>query len=238
LLTGGIIGISQLSIAAVVFLAGHFGISNTLLRPMLIQRLGEKAYLGLYSVAALVAFVWLIMAWSDASYQHLWDATKFWSHLPYGGILIACFLLVGGLTVANPSMVGKSLDEGFDEDWRPRGILAVTRHPVMWAIGVWALAHLGANGDMAALIFFGSFALLALSGTVLIDRRKSAQDSSRWAGIVAATSNLPFLAMIQGRARLRLGELVVPVVGGSALWTVLMAAHATIPGVEIPLPDL
>lgn len=150
---------SQLVVAAIVFLVGHFGISSTPLRPVLIQRLGEKAYLGLYSVAALAAFVWLVMSWSAAPYQPLWDATTFWRHLPYGGVLMSCILLVGGLTTANPSMAGKPLTEAYDGDWQPKGILSVTRHPVMWAIGIWALVHLGANGDLAAVIFFGSIAL-------------------------------------------------------------------------------
>ena len=228
---------SQLVVAAIVFLVGHFGISSTPLRPVLIQRLGEKAYLGLYSVAALAAFVWLVMSWSAAPYQPLWDATTFWRHLPYGGVLMSCILLVGGLTTANPSMAGKPLTEAYDGDWQPKGILSVTRHPVMWAIGIWALVHLGANGDLAAVIFFGSIALLALGGTVSIDRRKDAQAPGPWRAIRARTSNIPCLAIISGRAKPKLSDIAgVPLFGGIGLYVLLIRLHPVIAGVSVPSP--
>lgn len=228
---------SQLITAAIVFLVGHFGISSTPLRPLLLGRLGEKAYHGLYSVAALAAFVWLVSSWAGAPFQPLWHATTFWLHLPFGGVLVACILLVGGLTVANPSLVGSSIAEGYDSEWQPKGILTVTRHPLMWAIGIWALVHLGASGDLAALIFFGSIALLALGGTLSIDRRKDAEAPGPWRVIRARTSNIPFVAIIRGRGKTKLSDIAgVPLFGGIGLYALMMFLHPFIAGVSIALP--
>jgi uncharacterized membrane protein len=69
----------------------------------------------------------------------------------------------------------------------------------MWAVMLWAAAHIWARGDLKAVVFFGGFLVLAAAGTVLMDRRKSANPD--WARFAAATSNLPFLAIAQGRNR-------------------------------------
>jgi uncharacterized membrane protein len=87
-----------------------------------------------------------------------------------------------------------------DAAWRPTGIFTVTRHPVMWAFGLWALLHVLANGDLAGLVFFGAFAVLALPGTLAIDAKKRrAWPEGSWQAFSASTSNLPFLAIAQGR---------------------------------------
>jgi uncharacterized membrane protein len=72
---------------------------------------------------------------------------------------------------------------------------------VLWAFALWALAHIAPNGDLASLIFFGGFAALALAGMVVIDMKRRARDPDGYARFAAATSRLPFLALLAGRAR-------------------------------------
>jgi uncharacterized membrane protein len=108
-------------------------------------------------------------------------------------------LAIGGFTAPNPSAVMMAAPES---GWQPKGILTVTRHPVMWAFGLWALLHILANGDLASLIFFGAFALLALLGTLAIDAKKQRTwTPESWQAFSARTSNLPFVAVMQGRTR-------------------------------------
>jgi uncharacterized membrane protein len=57
-----------------------------------------------------------------------------------------------------------------------RGVLRITRHPVMWGVGLWAAVHLVANGDLASLLFFGGFLLTALGGAWHLDRRLAATE--------------------------------------------------------------
>jgi predicted DCC family thiol-disulfide oxidoreductase YuxK len=69
-----------------------------------------------------------------------------------------------------------------------RGVLRITRHPVMWGVGLWAAVHLVANGDLASLLFFGGFLLTALGGAWHLDRRLAATEGERWRCFVAVTS--------------------------------------------------
>lgn len=42
----------------------------------------------------------------------------------------------------------------------------------LWALSLWALAHVVPNGDLAHVILFGNFAAFALLGQRLVDRRR------------------------------------------------------------------
>jgi len=108
----------------------------------------------------------------------------------------------------------------------PRGILRVTRHPILWGIALWAAVHLISRGDTASLIFFGGFLLLAVSGTVLQDRRKDRMIGVDWKRFAVTTSNFPFAAIMQGRNQLRFDEIGWgKVIAGLALYFVLAFLH-------------
>jgi uncharacterized membrane protein len=77
----------------------------------------------------------------------------------------------------------------------------------MWGIALWAAAHVLARGDAASVVFFGAFLVLALSGTLLIDRRKRAAAGDSWPQFAAVTSNLPFAAIAGGRNRFSGSEI-------------------------------
>jgi len=189
----------NLTLAAVAFVAAHFLISSTGLRPRLVASLGERAYAGLFSAQAFALIVWMAMAFRNAPRDHLlWDFPGS-THLALGLMPFILVLAIGGFTAPNPSAVMQAAPA---IQWQPKGILTVTRHPVMWAFGLWALLHVLANGDLAGIIFFGAFALLALFGTLAIDAKKRRNwTAESWQPFSATTSNLPFLAVAQGRAR-------------------------------------
>jgi len=185
----------QLSIACLVFLALHV-VPSTPLRPALAGAIGERAYLGLFSLASLAGIVWMVLAFKAAPSAALWPALR---HLPAAVMPFALILVVSGGMTPNPSAVGAA--KLLDRDDPARGILRITRHPIMWGIMLWAGAHLLARGELKSTLFFGSFLLLAAAGTVLMDRRKAAMYSERWTRYARLTSNVPFLAIAQGRNR-------------------------------------
>jgi uncharacterized membrane protein len=189
----------NLAIAAFAFVGAHFLISSTGLRRHLVARIGQRAYAGLFSVQALALITWMAWAFQSAPRDRsLWEIPGI-THLVLAVMPLILVLAIGGFTAANPSAV---LMAAPGATWKPKGILTVTRHPVMWAFGLWALLHILANGDLAGLIFFGAFAALALLGTLAIDAKKRRNWSvESWQVFAAATSNLPFLAIAQGRAR-------------------------------------
>ena len=106
----------------------------------------------------------------------------------------------------------------------------------MWAFALWALSHIVARGDAASTIFFGTFAVLALSGTQLIDRRHARAGGDAWKQFAAKTSNVPFGAIAAGRNQFKAGEyevmklLVALVLYGALLkfHHPLFGAHATL----------
>jgi uncharacterized membrane protein len=107
-----------------------------------------------------------------------------------------------------------------------RGILRVTRHPIMWGVILWAAVHILARGDLASLVFFGGFLVLAALGTVLIDARKADTLGEDWKRFADVTSNVPFGAIVNGRNRFRFREIGWKRVGaGLALYLGLLAAH-------------
>lgn len=218
-----------LALATVVFIATHF-ISSTPLRSGLVAVLGENGYLGLYVLISLATLGWMIWAYARAPYERLWwgDEFKVWAMalMPVSLVSIAC-----GVLSRNPSAVRQ--ESALRTMGEPRGILRVTRHPIMWGIALWAAVHLIARGDVASVIFFGGLALLALLGPMLIDARKDRMVGVDWKRFASITSNVPFAAIIQGRNQFRFDEIGWrKVLAGLALYFVLVFLHPYVFGVR------
>ena len=215
---------TQLIAAALFLLASHFGISSTPLRPWLVARLGERAYLGLYSLIALGATLWVIRAYARAPYVELWPVTAATALVPLIVMPFAFVLAIAGLSTRNPTAVGAPADAlGRDA---VRGIFRVTRHPFQWSVVLWAAAHVIANGDLAGIVLFGAFAALAGIGTVLIDRKYAARRGADWQAFAGTSSNLPLAAIAAGRQRFVFAEIGWwRIALGLALYLVLLALH-------------
>ncbi len=192
--------VTNLLLATIVFLALHF-IPSTPLRAVLVARIGQRPYLAAYSAVAVAALVWMCWAYAQAPREFLWNG---WRLLPLVVMPFSLILIVAGYASRNPTAVMQ--ERLLQSDNPARGFVRITRHPLMWGIALWAGAHALARGDVKSLIFFGGLLVLALLGTALIDRRRSALGED-WRRFAAVTSNIPFLAIIQGRNRLVLGEI-------------------------------
>ena len=223
-----------LATAALLFVGSHFGLSSPAVRPLLVARLGEKAFVGLYSGLQIVLLVWLVWAYAVAPIVSLWSPPGWTAWIPLVAMAPALLLLVGGLVQPNPTAVMQ--DAKGPPDAAVRGMLTVTRHPVMWAFALWALSHLAANGDAASIVLFGAIAVLALVGTLAIDAKKRARWGAAWNGFAAHTSNLPLAAAAAGRTRLDLAGIgwLTPVIA-AAVYVALILLHPLVIGVS-PLP--
>jgi uncharacterized membrane protein len=221
---------TSLVIAMIAFLGSHFALSSGPVRAALARLVGEAAFQGAYSLLALALIVWTVIAFENAPFVPLWTVP--WMPLvPVVVMPLAVLFLVCGVSQRNPTMVGGHFSAAADP---APGILRITRHPVLWSFALWALAHIAPNGDLASLIFFGGFALLALAGTVVIDLKRRARDPEGYARFAAATSRLPFLNLLIGRARFdwrgigwwRLGVAVL-------LYAALFIGHPTFTGASV-----
>lgn len=223
---------SNLVIAALFLIGTHLGIPSTPLRAQLTAKLGEGLYRLLYSLIALVAIVWLVRAWQAAPVRMLWTPGPGLRHLPLLVMPLACLLLVCALSQRNPTALGQAPDPDSAEP--ARGIVRVTRHPMMWAVALWAIVHVLANGDLASLVFFGTFAVLALAGSVAIDARRTEERLPGWGVFLQRTSNLPFQAILERRNKLVPGEIGLPrLVAALALYVALIWLHPRLFGVAV-----
>ena len=187
--------------ATIAFLATHF-ISSTPLRPALARALGERGYLGLYTLVAFLTLGWMIWAYNRAPVEVLWPGLRLAPAIamPFAFVLLAC-----GLFARNPTAVGQA--KALKADEPARGMLRITRHPMMWGFILWSAAHILARGELKSLVFFGSFLVLAALGALLIDRRKEATLGEDWQRFAKVTSYFPFLAIAQGRNRFDAKEI-------------------------------
>jgi uncharacterized membrane protein len=195
--------------AATVFLLLHLLVSGTRIRDALIGAIGERPYMGLFSLASIAGLVWL--GFSFAAARGAEQGPVFWSAAPatrYVQLIlqfVAAMFVVIGLTTRNPTSVGQ---EGvLDRPDAINGALRITRHPFLWGVAIWAVGHLLVEGNVAALIFFGSLLLLALFGAASIDAKRRRRLGVAWDAFAARTSNLPFAAIIGGRQRFALAEI-------------------------------
>ncbi len=208
----------------------------TPLRGRLIAFAGEGPYSGVFSLLSIIALWWLVRAFEATPFGgNFWAEPAWWLWLEAAIVLFALMLIVGGLLTPNPSAPGGGKLIGQQD--LTHGVFAVTRHPVMWGIAIWAIAHAISEATVRGFVFFGTFAATALIGSWLQQRRKKAEIPA-WAGFEARTSYLPFLAIIQGRAKLSLKaigwwRIAVAVI----LWAAILHFHDRLFGVQ-PLPFL
>jgi uncharacterized membrane protein len=219
----------QLILACAFFLGIHLGISGTELRYRLILRYGERAYRLGFSVAALAGLIWLIFAWRRAPYLPLWDSPLIFRYLAVLLMPLAFYLGVAAFTTKNPALTAQT---ELPQERLAYGVLRITRHPLMWGIALWSGLHLLANGDLAAVIFFGTFLVLAVKGTFDLDKKRLKEHGERWQRYLEVTSNLPFWAILQGRQRLIWQELSFwQIALALVLYGGLLHAHARLFGV-------
>lgn len=194
---------SSLAIAAIAFATLHLLVSGTQLRDVLVARLGERPYRGLFALASAVLLGWLIVAYVRARVPQLTPYAD-WRWLAAMLVFVAFTLIVLGLMTPGPTVVGG--EKLLDAQEPARGIHRVTRHPFLWGMALWGLVHAAFNPGLPHLLFFGTFVVVAIAGTFSIDAKRARHFGERWQRHAAMTSNFPFVAIAQGRNALRVGE--------------------------------
>jgi len=220
----------ELLLAGVLFLAAHLGVSSTPLRGAMIRTIGERAYLGVYSLMAVVTLVYLIAVYNHTSHvEFLWMPSAALRGIAFLIMPFAFIFLLGAFMTPNPTAIGQESAIKV----AGAGLIRITRHPLQWAIVFWAIAHIIANGDIASLLFFGALGTLSLAGTFLIDVKKARTMGADWTGFASTTSNVPFVAIVQSRNHLVLRELILPIVVGFGIYALVLWGHVWVSGVPL-----
>jgi len=194
-----------LALAALFWIVLHLGLAGSPARRLVVERIGARAYRGAFALLSALGIAALALAYGAAPHRPLWDLGAGGRWIALTAMLPALFLLVGSLTVANPTAVGGERLLARPEP--AAGVLRITRHPMLWAFALWAGAHLVARGDTAGVLLFGAILVVALAGMASIDRKRAGAAPTRWARFAAVTSVVPFAAILAGRNRLDPGEI-------------------------------
>ena len=199
------------------FIASHVLIARTRLKPALIARFGERAYLAGYSLLSLLLLGWVIWAVIAAERYLLWAAPA-WAYGFAAILSLAGFVLIGiGVVTANPLSISFR-QTGFDPD-RP-GVIGWVHHPLIWGLTLWAVAHIPANGDWPSLALFAGLAAFGAIGVYAVDRRRRRQlGAGEWRRMSA------------GRGHLDRGALIGAALG-IGLWLFFLAIHPLLFGAD------
>lgn len=223
----------SLALATAAFVGTHLLMSH-FLRPALVALLGERGFVGVYSLVAFVTLGWMILVWPDPHESPpLWVAPLWW--WPVASVLmLAASILLAGSLVRNPAFPHPGAEPR--EIPPPKGVFAITRHPMNWSFMLWAVVHISLSGSARNLIVAGGILVLALFGSIGQDGKKARLLGQAWRDWQARTSFVPFHAALAGRVRWR--DAVpgaVAWLGGILLWVLVTSYHAPLVS---PLGDL
>ncbi|HEY8127450.1 MAG TPA: NnrU family protein [Hyphomicrobium sp.] len=193
-----------LIVGLILFLGIHLLPTSPELRDGLKERIGEGPYKILFSLLSLAGLVVIVLGYHKLQLHPsknpiLWNPPVWTRHIAVALMLPAMILLVASLV--------------------PSRIRTVTRHPMLIAIKTWALAHLLANGDLGALLLFGSFLAFAVYDRISVKKRAALGPL----GTAAPTSAL--------------NDVLVVVIGVALYAALLFGGHQWLIGVS-PMPEL
>jgi uncharacterized membrane protein len=209
-----------------VFVGSHVIAAVPAMRRALIARLSEGGFLLAYSSMSVGLFVWLIVTAMDSPTTPLWAPAP-WQYLATV-ILLPVAAVLFGASVLAPNPLSIALVPDTFDPARP-GTVAVTRHPLLWALGTWGLAHVPPNGDTVMLTMFGGLGFFAFLGMAIVERKKrSSLGEERWRALARNTSFWPFAALLGGRARWPTDPrtLAGAAIGAAAAAFLLLGGHA------------
>jgi uncharacterized membrane protein len=212
-----------LALATAAFVGSHLALSHPL-RTRLVQNVGEAGFTALYSIVALITFGWLIFAYASIEVSvPFWIAPRPWWIASSAIMLLASILLVGSF-VGNPAFPHPGAPKKTVR--QATGVFAITRHPMNWAVILWALVHLSLWLSPSNIIVAGGMLILAVAGSIGQDRKKRDVVGRTWREWEARTSFVPFGALLSGRVKWRSAAPGwIAFGGGTALWLLVTWLH-------------
>lgn len=212
--------LANLLLANAVFVGSHFLMSHSLRAPM-VRTLGQRGFLGLYSLVSLALLAWVVVAFQSAPPADLGGSGAIGWIVATALTLPAMVLLMGSF-VRNPALPDPTGKPTFPN--RPHGVFRATRHPMMWGIGLWAIAHVVLWWSSRTLVTAGAMGVLAILGAYLQDRKKRALLGNAWVAWEARTSFVPSIGGL-----LRAGWTWW--LTGLAVWLVATYGHSHAAGI-------
>lgn len=133
---------TTLIVGLLVFFGIHLLPSFESTRNSLVARLGEGPYKVGYSLVSILGFVLIVVGMANRDFISIWQPPVWTSHLALV-LMLPVFVLLAAA-------------------YLPGNIKRFTRHPMLWGVTLWAVAHLLANGDLGSILLFGGFLAYSL----------------------------------------------------------------------------
>ena len=111
--------------------------------------MGDKGK-GAVALALVVSVVLVVLGYRAAPFVDVWYPPEWARHLNNLMVLIALFMM-------SPAP-------------KKGRLLSGMRHPMLMGFGLWALAHLLVNGDVASIVLFGGLLVWATAEILVINR--------------------------------------------------------------------
>lgn len=184
--------------ALALFFVSHMIFARPATRARCVAALGERGFLIGYSLLSTALFGWTIVAAGRAPYVEIWAPAAWQNWAPFLLMPAATLLTCLAVGAPNPLSFGGAHCERFDPA-RP-GVVGLARHPILWAMALWAGAHLVPNGDLAHVVLFGGSLAFALAGMAALDARlRRRLGAAEWARLARLGSSFPLQAWLDGR---------------------------------------
>lgn len=210
----------ELVAANVTFVGTHFAMSHPLRAPM-VKLLSEKGFSLVYSLMSAAALAWVYFAYKAAPAADLGGSGEIGWIVASVLTLVAMVLLAGSFA-GNPALPMPGAEAQARAG--PRGVFRVTRHPMMWAIGLWAISHVALWWSWRSVVTALAMGFLALVGAWLQDRKKRELMGEAWRSWESRTSYWPRLGALPAAGLAWWGA-------GLVLWLALSWAHGPLGGI-------
>ncbi|MCP4001952.1 MAG: NnrU family protein [Gammaproteobacteria bacterium] len=148
-----------LILGTLLFFTFHLIPSFKVLHVPLITQLGEGGFRGLYIAGSVTGMILIIVGKATADYVPLWTPPLEANHAAAIMMLPAC-ILFAAMAI-------------------PTNLKRYTRHPMLWGVVFWSVAHCLANGDLASIICFGAFGAFALRSMWSLNHRGAAFSTAK-----------------------------------------------------------
>ena len=211
--------LATLTLASAAFVGSHFAMSHPL-RAALVGRLGERGFLGVYSLISFATLGWMVIAFRAAhpGAPFLWDAGN------AGWIVGTLLLWLGSILFVGSFRRNPAFPTGgapMTHASTPVGVFHITRHPMLWGFALWAVTHTIVAPTAPGLVLAAAIGILALGGAAGQDAKKERLVGQPWREWEARTSFVPF-----GRGFASPGAFALLV--GTALFLFATFAHGAI----------
>jgi uncharacterized membrane protein len=150
--------VSLLISGLIVFFAIHLLPWIPALRTVFLDRLGFNIYRLFFSLVAAVGFFLIIVGMIIAPLVHYYIPPA-WGRPTALLLMFVSFILLPAAHM-------------------PSNIKRFTRHPMLWGVLCWSVAHLLNNGDLASILLFGSFAVYAIVDMISANFRGAKKQST------------------------------------------------------------